>query len=95
MFSEELKKEFLERIETILDNDNLSNYDKKSIIGKLFTDFEKRNKTIISSNIICPIKQKRNPTAYNIFIKEKMQELKEDVIQSKFRFKKASNLWNK
>lgn len=95
MFSEELKKEFLERIETILDNDDLSNYDKKSVIGKLFIDFEKRNKSIISNNIICPIKQKRNPTTYNIFIKEKMKELKEDVIQSKFRFKKASNLWKK
>lgn len=94
MFSTELKTEFLERVEVILNNEDLSTSDKKTIIGKLYVDFEKKNKAQLSKLVIPQIKEKRKPTEYNIFIKEKMEELKNDVIQSKFRFQKASNLWN-
>ena len=95
MFVAELKTEFLERVEIILNREDLTEVDKKSIIGKLFVDFEKRNKSQLSKLIVPPSKEKRQPTDYNNFIKEKMGELKDDIIPSKLRFKTASGLWKK
>jgi|688.fasta_scaffold06307_4 hypothetical protein len=95
MFVAELKTEFLERVEIILNREDLTDVDKKSIIGKLFVDFEKRNKSQLSKLIVPPSKEKRQPTDYNNFIKEKMGELKDDIIPSKLRFKTASGLWKK
>lgn len=95
MFVAELKTEFLERVEIVLNREDLTDVDKKSIIGKLFVDFEKRNKSQLSKLIVPPSKEKRQPTDYNNFIKEKMGELKDDIIPSKLRFKTASGLWKK
>lgn len=95
MFVAELKAEFLERVEIILNREDLTDNEKKSVIGKLFIDFEKRNKSQLTKFILPPIKDKRQPTDYNNFIKEKMGELKEDIIPSKIRFKTASSLWKK
>jgi hypothetical protein len=95
MFVVELKEEFLVRIETILNREDLTEIEKKSVIGKLFIDFEKRNKSYLSKIILPPLKEKRKLTFYNIFIKDKMDELKNDVIPSKHRFKIASSMWKK
>jgi hypothetical protein len=95
MFVEELKEEFLVRVETILNREDLSDNDKKSIIGKLFIDFEKRNKSQLSKLILPPLKEKRQLTEYNNFIKNKMKELKNEVIPSKLRFKTATSMWKK
>ena len=95
MFVADLRTEFLERVEIILNREDLTDVDKKSIIGKLFIDFEKRNKSQLSKLIIPPSKEKRQPTEYNNFIKEKMGELKDDIIPSKIRFKSATGLWKK
>lgn len=95
MFVVELKTEFLERVEVILGRTDLSENDKKEIIGKLFVEFEKRNKTQLTKLVLPPIKERRKPTDYNNFIKEKMGELKDDILPSKLRFKTASSLWNK
>ena len=95
MFVPELKAEFLERVDVILNREDLSEIDKKSIIGKLFIDFEKRNKSKLSKLILPPLKEKRQLTKYNTFIKDKMFELKDDIIPSKLRFKTASAMWNK
>jgi hypothetical protein len=95
MFVAELKTEFLERIEIILNREDLTDIEKKSIIGKLFVEFEKRNKSQLSKLIVPPLKEKRKPTDYNIFIREKMGELKDEIIPSKNRFKTASGLWKK
>jgi len=95
MFVSELKDEFLVRVETILNREDLTYIEKKSIIGKLFIDFEKRNKSQLSKLILPPIKEKRQLTDYNIFIKDKMNELKGEVVPSKLRFKTASSMWKK
>ncbi len=95
MFVVELKEEFINRVELILEREDLSEIEKKSIIGKLFIDFEKRNKTHLSKLILPPIKEKRQLTDYNIFIKDKMIELKGEVVPSKLRFKTASSMWKK
>jgi hypothetical protein len=95
MFVEELKEEFLVRVETILNREDLSDNEKKSIIGKLFIDFEKRNKSQLSKLILPPLKEKRQLTEYNNFIKNKMKELKNEVIPSKLRFKTATSMWKK
>ena len=93
MFIIELQNEFLKRVEEIINRDDLTISDKKSIIGKLFIDFEKRNKTQISKLYLPQFKEKRQATEYNLFMKNKMKELKTDIIPSKFRFKKASSMW--
>lgn len=95
MFVVELRTEFLERVEIILNREDLSDVDKKSSIGKLFVEFEKRNKSQLSKLMVPPSKEKRKPTEYNIYIKEKMGELKDDIIPSKYRFKTASEMWKK
>lgn len=95
MFVAEVKTEFLERIEVVLNKDNLSINDKKTIIGKLFIEFEKKNKSQLIKLVVPQVKKKRVPTEYNNFIKQKMDELKEEVVQSKFRFKVASKMWQK
>lgn len=93
MFAEELKVEFLERVSIILDTDDLSKGEKISAIGKVFAEFEKKNKFLLKANIPPLVKQRRQPTAYNLFIKKKMGETMERVIPSKERFKQASMLW--
>lgn len=95
MFVAELRTEFLERVEIILNREDLTDNEKKSVIGKLFIDFEKRNKSQLSKLIVPPSKEKRQPTDYNNFIKDKMGELKDKIIPSKLRFKTASGLWKK
>jgi hypothetical protein len=95
MFVAELRTEFLKRVEIILNHEELTDNEKKTIIGKLFIDFEKRNKSQLSKLILPPLKNKRQPTDYNNFIKDKMVELKDDIIPSKLRFKTASGLWQK
>ena len=93
MFAEDLKAEFLERASIILDMDNLTKAEKISAIGRLFVEFEKKNKALFKANIPVPIKARRKPTTYNLFIKEKMAETTDDVIPSKERFRMASILW--
>jgi len=51
MFAEELKVEFLERVSIILDTDDLSKGEKISAIGKVFAEFEKKNKFLLKANI--------------------------------------------
>ena len=95
MFVPQLKDEFLERIELIINREDLTEVEMKTIIGKLFIDFEKRNKSHLSKLFVPPSKEKRKLTDYNIFIKDKMVELKGEVVPSKLRFKTASSLWKK
>jgi len=95
MFVDELKVEFISRIETILNRGDLTENEMKETIGKLFVDFEKRNKAHLSKLVVPPLKAKRQPTAYNLFIKEKMNVLEGEVVPSKLRFKTASSLWKK
>ena len=93
MFAEELKAEFLERVSIILEMEDLTKVEKISAIGKVFAEIEKRNKFLIKANIPLHVKQRRKPSAYNLFIKEKMGEMTDDIIPSKERFKRASMLW--
>ena len=95
MFAEDLKAEFLERASIILDMDDITKAEKISAIGRLFVEFEKKNKALLKANIPIPIKARRKPTAYNLFIKEKMGETTDDVVPSKERFKRASMLWKR
>ena len=95
MFVIELRTEFLERVEIILNREDLTDTEKKSVIGKLFIDFEKRNKLLLSKLIVPASKEKRQPTDYNNFIKDKMGELKYEIIPSKLRFKTATGMWKK
>ena len=95
MFLAELKEGFLLRIEEILIRDDLTDGDKKNIIGKLFMEFDKKNKSLISKTILPPVKEKRKLTTYNKFMQEKMKELENTIVPSKIRFKKASAMWNK
>jgi len=93
MFVEVLKDEFLGRVSCILERDDLTEKEKVSVIGKIFVDFEKRNKSQLSKLVAKPAKEKRELTAYNLFIKEKMGALEKDVFASKNRFKVAASLW--
>jgi hypothetical protein len=95
MFAEELKAEFLKRVSIILDMDDLTKVEKISAIGKVFVEFEKRNKALMKAKIPIPVKARRAPTAYNLFIKEKMGEMTTDIVPSKERFRMASMLWNR
>lgn len=95
MFVDDLKIEFLNRVETILNRDDLTEKEMIDVVGKLFVDFEKRNKSHLSKLFVPPPKEKRKPTAYNLFIKEKMGVLEDEIIPSKVRFKTASSLWKK
>ena len=93
MFAEELKVEFLSRVSLILEMDDLSNAEKVSAIGKVFSEIEKKNKSLELKSFVPIVKVRRQPTAYNIFIKTKMTELSTKVVPSKERFKIASKLW--
>lgn len=93
MFVEVLKDEFLGRVSVILERTDLTEKDKLSIIGKIFVEFEKRNKSQLSKLVVKPVKEKRELTSYNLFIKEKMGALEKDVFASKNRFKVAASLW--
>ena len=95
MFLAELKEEFICRIEEVVIRYDLTDAEKKSIIGKLFMEFEKKNKSQISKTILPPVKDKRKLTIYNKFMKEKMKELENTIVPSKLRFKEASAMWNK
>jgi hypothetical protein len=95
MFVAKLEEEFLCRIEEVLIRDDLTDGDKKNIIGKIFMEFEKKNKSQISKIILPPVKEKRKLTIYNKFMQEKMKELENTIIPSKLRFKKASTMWIK
>lgn len=93
MFVDDLKDEFLGRVSGILERTDLTEKEKLSVIGKIFVEFEKRNKSQLSKLVVKPPKEKRELTSYNLFIKEKMGALEKDVFASKHRFKVAASLW--
>lgn len=89
---------------SVLDNDsNLSLIEMKKILGEIYKDVKNDTDDISSkkrrrsSKKNDSDKPKKPPSAYNIFIKEKMQELKETdaSIPPKQLMKVASTYWNK
>jgi len=95
MFADDLKVEFIDRVSIILDKTDFTESEKISSIGKLFVEFDKRNKSRQSSMYVPQPRAKRAPTEYNLFIRDKMVQLKDGFYASKVRFAVASSLWVK
>lgn len=86
------KEELIKRLHKLKnDNREYSKTELLTIISKIYVDVYKEKQIIIPKN-----KTKRQPTAYNIFIKEQMTLLLEKgIVSSIERLTIASELWNK
>lgn len=87
------KEELIKRLNKLKnDNREYSKTELLTIISKIYVDVYKEKKLIIQKST----KPKRQPTAYNIFIKEQMALLLEKgIVSSIERLTIASELWNK
>lgn len=67
-----------------------SNVDKKELLEVIKDVFSKHKKSKKDSN---PEKPKRKPSAYNIFMKKSMEELKDNGMTAKEKMKRVAELW--
>ena len=86
------KEELIKRLSKLKNDDReYSKTELLTIIGKIYVDVYKEKKLKLPKEP----KVKKEPSAYNLFIKEQMKILLEKgIISSNERMKIASNLWN-
>ena len=86
------KEELIKRLSKLKNDDReYSKTELLTIIGKIYVDVYKEKKLKLPKEP----KAKKEPSAYNLFIKEQMKILLEKgIISSNERMKIASSLWN-
>lgn len=84
-----INEELLKSINEFISSQS-SNVDKKELLEVIKDVFSKHKKSKKDENSEKP---KRKPSAYNIFMKKSMEELKDNGMTAKEKMKRVAELW--